>query len=171
MSHPQQPPVGHHDDVADVPHGVTAPDAPVPGGPERRRTGPGRTVLRLVGCLVVGAVVGTVGTVMFQASYPVGLILAIAATLAGSVTARAWGAWSGLTVYALGWMVATGVLAFVTGPGGDVIVPAHVESADWLRRNLSNAWLLGGVLAIVVTSFLPWSWFADESRPRRPRPL
>lgn len=131
-----------------------------PAGSAPRRASRGRVVLRVVGAAVVGLVVGVVGTVMFQAERPWGLVLALAASLAGSITCRAWAGWGTLTAYALGWMIGTGVLAFVEGPGGDVVVPA---------ATLSIVWLVGGVVAVVLPSFLPWRWFADDpDAGRRP---
>jgi hypothetical protein len=114
-------------------------------------------VLRIVGAGLLGVVVGVLGTVMFQAAAPLGLIIALAASLAGGLTARAWVGYGALAAYAIGWVVAVQVLS-AKGPGGDVIVPAHHAA--------SYVWVYGGFVLAILATFAPRSWFDATPRPR-----
>jgi hypothetical protein len=113
-------------------------------------------VLRIVGAVLIGMVVGTLGTVMFQAVSPLGLILALAASLAAGLTARAWAGYGTLAAYAIGWVVAVQVLS-AKGPGGDVIVPGGHAT--------SYVWVYGGFVLAIAATAAPRSWFATEPRP------
>lgn len=123
-----------------------------------RRPSTAWRVVRLVLAALLGVLVATIGTVMFQAVLPVGLVLALAATVAGAVTARAWSGFGTFGAYAVGWVVAVQVLA-AKGPGGDVLVPGG--------RDASYLWVYGGLVLVALASFAPRSWFAAE--PRRAR--
>lgn len=131
------------------------PSGPAPSLPPRPSTA--WRVVRLVLALLLGVLVGAIGTVMFQAVFPVGLVLALVATLAGAVTARAWSGFGTLVAYAAGWFAAVQVLA-AKGPGGDVLVPGGHAS--------SYVWVYGGFVLVMLSSFAPRSWFADQARPQ-----
>jgi hypothetical protein len=110
--------------------------------------------------LVLGAVVGVMGTVMHRSIQPWGLVLSLLLVLAAAVTARAFGglvAWIG---YALGLGAAVLTLS-QTGPGGDVLVPAG--------QKIGLVWLVGAGVVAVVGMLLPPRWFSDAPLPARPR--
>lgn len=120
-----------------------------------------RLLLSAAGSLLLGAVVGVVGTVTHRSTPPWGIALGLALVLAAGVTARAWGGLVALIAFAAGWCaVATGMS--LEGPGGDVLVPGGTSTAY-----LGQIWLLGAWLPIAVTAFLPARWFRDAPRPPR----
>ncbi|MFP3713014.1 DUF6113 family protein [Puerhibacterium sp. TATVAM-FAB25] len=105
--------------------------------------------------LVLGAVLGALGTVSHLTAWeglPAGLVLALALTASTAVLARAWAGYGTLLAAAVGWLVAVQALS-VEGPGGDVLVPATVEGL---------VWTYGGLLLWGVAAFLPRRWFADR---------
>lgn len=116
-----------------------------------------RTIARALLCVVLGLVVGTVGTVMHRVVVtdhllPAGVVVALLAVLAAGILSRAWNGYAGVAGYALGWVVAVQVLAS-KGPGGDLLVP---------NQTVGLAWVWGGMIAIMVVAFLPGSWFSDR---------
>lgn len=124
-----------------------------------KKTG-ARAIGRALLCVVLGLVVGAVGTVMHRVVVtdhllPVGIVVALLAVLAGGVLARAWTGWAGVAGYAIGWVVAVQVLAS-EGPGGDLLVP---------NQTVGLVWVYGGMAVVGIVAFLPWSWFSD--RPLR----
>lgn len=124
-----------------------------------KKTG-ARTIGRALLCVVLGLVVGAVGTVMHRVVVtdhllPVGIVVALLAVLSGGVLARAWTSWGGVVGYGIGWVVAVQVLAS-KGPGGDLLVP---------NQTVGLVWVYGGMAVIAIAAFLPWSWFSD--RPLR----
>ncbi|MHA7133953.1 DUF6113 family protein [Oerskovia turbata] len=123
-----------------------------------------RTIGRALLCVLLGLVVGTVGTVMHRVVVtdhllPVGIVVALLAVLSAAILSRAWTGFAGVVGFAVGWVVAVQVLAS-KGPGGDLLVP---------NQTVGLAWVYGGMIAIVIVAFLPSSWFSD--RPVRPRAL
>lgn len=127
-----------------------------------KKTG-ARTIGRALLCVVLGLVVGAVGTVMHRVVVtdhllPVGIVVALLAVLAGGTLARAWAGYAGLVGYALGWVVAVQVLAS-DGPGGDLLVP---------NQTVGLVWVYGGMAVVAVAAFLPWSWFSDQPVRRAP---
>lgn len=144
MSGEQHPGAGHR--------------APAPGeGPGARRPRGAGDVLgvlaRTLLALVLGAVMGALGTVTHLTTWeglPVGLVLALGLTASTAVLARAWAGHGTLLAGAVGWLVAVQALS-VEGPGGDVLVPATVEGL---------VWTYGGLLLWGVAAFLPRGWFA-----------
>lgn len=123
--------------------------------PDQRPVPPSFTWGTLVGSVLLGLVVGAVGTVMHRSMRPWGVVLCLLLVLAAAVTARAWGgrpAWAGLAVAA----TATSWLLSVQGPGGDVLVPAH-QAIGWV-------WLVGVPVACVVVALLPAALFDDRPR-------
>lgn len=90
--------------------------------------------------------------VLLDAELPLGIVLAMLASLSAGVLARAWSGFGGLAGYALGWVAAVQVLA-LEGPGGDVLVPS---------QPLGYAWIYGGILVVAVVAFLPRSWFSER---------
>ena len=81
-----------------------------------------------VATLVLGVVVGALGTVMHRSIPPWGLVVCLALALAAAITARAWGGLLALAGYAIGLFVSVQVLA-QKGPGGDTLVPDGRRSA------------------------------------------
>ena len=105
--------------------------------------------------LVLGVVVGAVGTVVHRADAPWGLVGALALVACAAVTARAYGGWLAWGGYAAGLFVTVQALAG-TGPGGDQLVPAD-GARGWV-------WVLGSAgLALAVTA-LPRRLFDDRPR-------
>lgn len=108
---------------------------------------------RLATCLLLGLVVGTIGTVMHRSIAPWGLVLGLAVVVSAGVFARAWEGWSGSLAFAAGWFVAVMVL-WQVGPGGDILVPAL---GGW-----GNIWILGGAVALGLPLMVPSRWFEDR---------
>lgn len=109
------------------------------------------TVLVHLGALVVGAVVGLVGTFVHRQWLPWILVAALLLVVVAGVFVRAWVGAGGLLPYGFGWFAVVGILMFA-GPGGDVVLP-------W--QALSIVWLVGGMLMIGVAAFAPHRWFTD----------
>lgn len=108
-------------------------------------------LLRLLGALLLGLVIGLIGTFTHRSVEPWGLVLAFATLLAGSLFTRAWADNSGVMVLGVGWLIAAQALA-LTGPGGDVVVPAEL---------VGYLWIYGGIVFVVLAAFAPRSWFSD----------
>lgn len=122
----------------------------------------GGAFVRAAVALVLGAVVGTVGTVTHRAIAPWGVVIALALVLAAGVAIRAWSGYVSLVGYAGGLFLLLQVLS-QSGPGGDVLVPAG-DSIGWV-------WIIGAALATGAAAFAPRRWFSDEPvvRTRRAR--
>ncbi len=114
-------------------------------------------VARSVVALLLGVIVGTVGTVAHRSVTPWGVTAALALVLCTAAVARAWaGGWT-LTGYAVGLFLTVQVLAG-KGPGGDVLLPA-ADRVGWV-------WVLGAVAVVVLVIVAPRRWFSDG--PGRP---
>ncbi len=113
---------------------------------------------RAFAALVVGLIVGAVGTVTHRAEQPWGLIGALALVLAASVMMRAWGGWPAIVGIAGGVFFSVQVLA-QTGPGGDVLVPGD-QPIGWI-------WVIGALVMVGLASIAPRAWFDDTPRPAR----
>ncbi|WP_343035819.1 DUF6113 family protein [Isoptericola sediminis] len=112
-------------------------------------------VWRLLLGLLLGAVVGLIGTVghrMLWGDLPVGPVLGLALTLSAAVLCRAWSGVGTLLACGAGWLVTVQVLA-AEGPGGDVLVPADA---------IGYVWTYGGLVLFAVAAFLPRRWFVDD---------
>jgi F0F1-type ATP synthase assembly protein I len=119
-----------------------------------------RLLLHALGALVLGLLVGAVGTVVHRSTRPWGLVVALLAVLAAAVAVRAWSGWVALVGLLVGLFAAVQVLAS-TGPGGDVMMPAS-DAYGWL-------WVGGAVLVPVLVGAAPRSWFADTPLRRAAR--
>jgi hypothetical protein len=98
---------------------------------------------------------GVVGTVAHRATWldlPAGVVLALALTLSTAVLCRAWSGLGTMLAAGAGWLVAVQVLS-LSGPGGDVLVPAEP---------VGMVWTYGGLAMFVIAAFLPRSWFSDH---------
>ena len=125
-----------------------------------------------LGLTVLGAVTGTVGAFLQGYSFelggtgvPVGILLALLATLAAFVHARAvTGSRLGVLGPGIGWVVAVLVLS-TRRPEGDLVVPATVPG---------YVYLLGGAVAVgLVVAFpfgVPGAAAAMRARPPAPSP-
>lgn len=109
-------------------------------------------LLRCLGVLVLGAVIGLIGSFMFRSASPWGLVVACAALVTTAVLARSWAHTAGVVCLGLGWIVMVQILA-LEGPGGDVVIPA---------QPISYVWVYGGVVFILAALVLPKSWFRDD---------
>ena len=116
---------------------------PPAAAPVRSRSS---VVLGYVVALLLGALVGLVGTVAHRQWLPWVLVLCLLAVLAAAVMVRAWVGGGGLVAYGLGWLALVQVAA-TAGPGGDVLLP--------------GVWMGGGMLMIGVAAFAPRRWFTD----------
>ncbi|MEU4388061.1 hypothetical protein [Promicromonospora sp. NPDC023805] len=122
----------------------------------------GRTIVRTLLAVLLGVVMGGLGTVVHRfgdESWYLGLALALALTAAAGVLARAWAGYGTLLGFGVGWVAMVQALS-LPGSGGDVVVPAGV---------LGMVWSYSGVAVLAVVAFLPSSWFA-EVPARRDRP-
>lgn len=120
----------------------------------------GAVIVRTLLAVVLGAVVGALGTVVHRFGddrWYAGLVLALALTAVAGVLSRAWGGLGTLLAVGAGWLVVVQALS-LTGSGGDVIVPAGTLGLVWSYAGL-------GTLALVA--FAPSSWFADVPVRRR----
>lgn len=105
--------------------------------------------------LVLGVIVGAVGTSVHRATVPWGMVGALALVAAAAVTSRAYGGWPTWGAFAAGLFITVQALAG-TGPGGDQLVPA-AGVLGWV-------WVLGSAgLALGVTA-LPRRLFDDRPR-------
>jgi hypothetical protein len=107
---------------------------------------------KAVATLVLGLVVGIIGTVMHRWHEPWGVVLCLALVVAGSVTSRAWAGWPTWVTYAGGVFFAVQALS-QTGPGGDVLVPAG-QLIGWV-------WVIGSIGLALATGLLPARLFRD----------
>ncbi|GII99653.1 hypothetical protein Slu03_20310 [Sediminihabitans luteus] len=138
----------------------------IPEASPRGARAPGRSLLQVLVvvlcCLLLGVAIGALGTVVHRKHvldwFPLGIVLALAATLTAGVLSRAWGRMSGLLGYGVGWLVVVQLMA-LEGPGGDVLIP----SVD----KIGYVWSYAGLAIVAVCAFLPSQWFSDEPRPVR----
>jgi hypothetical protein len=110
---------------------------------------PGARFAGIALTLLLGLVVGLVGTITHRTAPPWGLLAAVAATLSAAVLARATAEGAGLAAYAAGLLL---VIQAANGyrPGGDVLIPADA---------LGYAWLVLPLLMCAVVTFLPRRWW------------
>ncbi|MBO9553360.1 hypothetical protein [Cellulomonas sp.] len=113
-----------------------------------------RAVVKALLALVLGAAVGTVGTLMHRSVQPWGVVVCLVLVVAAGVVARAWSGWTAFVAYALGVLGSTQLLAR-EGPGGDVLMPAG-QAIGWV-------WVLGSVVAVLAVAALPRRLFVDPS--------
>jgi F0F1-type ATP synthase assembly protein I len=119
-----------------------------------------RLLLHALGALVLGALIGAVGTVVHRSTRPWGLVVALLAVAAAAVAVRAWSGWVAIIGLLIGLFAVVQVLAS-TGPGGDVMMPAS-DAYGWL-------WAGGAVLLPVLVAAAPRSWFAETPLRRSAR--
>jgi len=117
-------------------------------------------VLRALGALLLGVLVGAVGTVMHRSVRPWGLVVCLLLVLAASVTVRAWGGWAASVGLLVGLFGSVQVLSGF-GPGGDVLVPGGDAVLGW-------TWALGALAVALAVALAPRRWFADVPLRRRP---
>ncbi|GEK22693.1 DUF6113 family protein [Cellulomonas xylanilytica] len=108
--------------------------------------------------LVLGVLIGTLGTVLHRSIPPWGLVICLTLAFVAAVTVRAWTGYVALAGYAVG-LAGTVLLLTQRGPGGDVLAPDG-QAIGWL-------WVLGSIAVLVVAALLPRGPFDD--RPRAPR--
>ena len=89
-----------------------------------------------VAALLLGVLVGTLGTVMHRSIQPWGVVVCLTLAFVAAVTVRAWAGFVALAGYALG-LVVTVLVLTQSGPGGDILVPDG-QAIGWV-------WLLGSV--------------------------
>jgi Family of unknown function (DUF6113) len=119
--------------------------------PSRRSRTRMGLVLAYACAVLLGVLVGVVGTVVHRQWAPWILLVALLTVAVAGVMVRAWVSTLGLVPYGIGWLVAVQVLA-TTGPGGDVLMPAQA---------VSYAWMIAGMVMIAVAAFAPHRWFRD----------
>ena len=107
--------------------------------------------IRPLAIVVLGLVVGLLGTFIFRSVAPWGLVIAFAMVTGASIFARAWIGGAGVPCFGIGWIIAVQVLS-LKGPGGDIVVPAHT---------LGYLWVFGGLVFVLLAAFAPRSWFND----------
>ncbi|AEG43718.1 DUF6113 family protein [Isoptericola variabilis] len=135
---------------------MTPSGPPTHAAPSRGRA----VVVHVLLAVGLGVVAGVLGTVTHRTTWldlPVGIVLAFALTASTGVVCRAWSGLGALLGCGAGWLLAVQVLA-VSGPGGDVLVPA---------QPIGLWWTYGGLVVLAVVAFLPRSWFSDRPVRRR----
>ena len=133
----------------------------VTGGGDGPTDGPGRTatvellsgrvLARCAGSVLLGVVIGVVGTAVHRVRPPGGLLLALLLVLVGGILARAWNGWVTMLALAMGVATAVGALA-VSGPGGDVLIAADTLGYVWYA----------GALVVALAGLAPRGWFSDR---------
>lgn len=118
-----------------------------------------RLVLRALGALLLGVVVGSVGTVLHRSTRPWGVVVCLLLVLAASVAVRAAGGRVMSGGLLVGLFLSVQVLSG-RGPGGDVLVPAD-GAIGWV-------WAVGSLAVAVAVALAPRAWFADVPLRRRP---
>jgi len=108
--------------------------------------------------LLLGVLVGTLGTVLHRSITPWGVVICLALVAAAAITVRAWAGFGTLVGYAVG-LVVTVLLLTQRGPGGDTLAPDG-QAIGWV-------WVLGSIAATILVALLPPRLFDD--RPRAPR--
>jgi hypothetical protein len=116
------------------------------------------TVLRALGALLLGVLVGAVGTVMHRSARPWGVVVCLLLVLAAAVVVRAWGGWTTSVGLLIGLFASVQVLSG-RGPGGDVLVPAD-GAFGWV-------WAVGSLAVALAVALAPRAWFADVPLRRR----
>lgn len=111
-----------------------------------------RLILRFVGALLLGVLVGAVGTVLHRSVRPWGLVLCLLLVLTASVAARAASGWVASVGLLVGLFASVQVLS-AQGPGGDVLVPAD-GAIGWV-------WAIGSLAVAVGVAVAPKAWFAE----------
>lgn len=109
--------------------------------------------LRCLGIVVLGAIIGLIGSFMFRSVAPLGLILACATLLSAALLARSWAHTAGVISLGLGWIAMVQILA-LEGPGGDIVITA---------QPIGYIWGFGGVVFILVALLAPRAWFQDDA--------
>lgn len=109
-----------------------------------------------VATLVLGVLVGALGTVMHRSIQPWGVVICLALAFAAAITSRAWGGLVALLGYAIGLFVSVQLLA-QEGPGGDTLVPDG-QAIGWV-------WVLGSIAVTILVGVLPRGLFDDRPRP------
>ncbi|WP_084039389.1 hypothetical protein [Demequina sp. NBRC 110053] len=94
---------------------------------------------------VGGLITASVGAVAHRGYAPWGLVASILMVGLAAVFSRAWLGFTGLTLFAGAWLVATFVWS-LNGPGGSVLI---VQDA------LGIAWLAGATMMVVASALVP----------------
>ena len=111
----------------------------------------GAALGRYAATLVIGVLVGLIGTLVHRWQQPWGLVLALLTVLSAGLLVRAWSAWVGMLLLALGVVTTVAVLA-ARGPGGDVLVAAEPIGYVWY----------GGAAVVGLAALAPRRWFSDR---------
>ena len=111
-----------------------------------------------VAALLLGVLVGALGTVLHRSIPPWGVAICLTLAFAAAVTVRAWTGYVALAGYAVGLLVTVQLLT-QRGPGGDTLAPDQ-QAVGWV-------WVLGSIAVTIVAGVLPGALFDD--RPRAPR--
>ena len=111
----------------------------------------GRVLARCAGAVLVGALVGLVGTGIHRSAQPFGLGIALLIVLVAAVLARAWAGWLGMLSLGLGLVTVIGLLS-LRGPGGDVLIAAQPIGYAWYAS----------ALVIGLAGLAPAGWFSER---------
>lgn len=111
-----------------------------------------------VAALLLGVLVGALGTVLHRSIPPWGIVVCLTLAFVAAVTVRAWTGYVALAGYAIGLFVTVQLLT-QRGPGGDTLAPDQ-QAVGW-------TWVLGSIAVVIIAALLPRALFDD--RPRAPR--
>lgn len=111
-----------------------------------------------VAALLLGVLVGALGTVLHRSIPPWGVVICLTLAFVAAVTVRAWTGYVALAGYAVGLFVAVQLLT-QRGPGGDTLAPDQ-QAIGWV-------WVLGSIAVTIIAALLPRALFDDQ--PRTPR--
>jgi hypothetical protein len=116
--------------------------------------------LTVLASVLLGVVVGALGTVAHASVPPWGVVVALALTVAASTMVRAWAGRAAVVGFVLGLAAAVLLLAG-TSPSGDVLV-ARSDPLGWV-------WMAGSVALAAAVLLAPRAMFSDAPRPPRER--
>ena len=116
-------------------------------------------MLEALALVLLGLLVGVVGTATHRWAPPLGLTLGLSAVLSAAVFARALLGGVGLALFG-GALVLLVQLAASLLPGGDVLIVADARGFSWLVLP---------ILLVAAVAFLPRRWFDRSGHRERPR--
>ena len=111
----------------------------------------GRVLARYLGAVLIGVLIGVIGTSIHRSRPPYGLVLALVIVLVAGVLTRAWAGGPAMFALAMGIASSVAVLG-AGGPGGDVLIAGDALGYVWY----------GGAAVVALAALAPRRWFSDR---------